>query len=88
MSGFIASGRVLDVIIALTVLEALGLIAWHRRTGRGLPARDVLLHLAAGTCLAGAFRLHTLGAGWPWVALCLAGAGLTHLADTIRRWNR
>ncbi len=84
MSDFIGSGRVLDVIIALTVLEALGLIAWRR--GRG--AWDIIGHLAAGMCLALAFRLSTLGASWIWVAACLAAAGITHLIDTARRWNR
>ncbi len=84
MKDFITSGRVLDVIIALTVLEALGLIAWRR--GRG--ARDVVGHLAAGTCLALAFRLHTLGAGWIWVAACLALAGLSHGIDMVRTWQR
>ncbi len=84
MSDFITSGRVLDVIIALTVLEALGLIAWRR--GKG--AWDIIGHLAAGTFLVLAFRLSTLGAGWIWIAACLAAAGLTHLIDVARRWNR
>ncbi len=84
MSDFVTSGRVLDVIIALTVLEALGLIAWRR--GRG--AWDIIGHLAAGTFLTLAFRLHTLGADWVWVAACLAAAGLTHLIDMVRRGTR
>ena len=88
MSDFIASGRVLDLVIAMTVLEALGLVAYHRITGRGLPPWDAVGLLAAGAFLALAFRLHTLAAGWIWIALCLTGALVTHLADLSRRWPR
>jgi hypothetical protein len=77
---------VLDVVIAMTVLEAVLLVAYHRRTGRGLSGRDVLAPLASGMFLVLGFRLYTLGADWMWIGLCLLGAFVTHLADLIRRW--
>lgn len=88
MSDFITSGRILDVVIAMTLLEGLALVIYRHVTGRGLRGTDVIGLLAAGACLALAFRLFTLGAGWIWIALCLTGALLAHLADLARRWPR
>ena len=88
MNDFIASGRVLDLVIAMTLLEAIVLVSYHRITGRGPQPLDAVGLLAAGAFLALAFRLHTLEAGWIWIALCLSGALVTHLADLARRWPR
>jgi hypothetical protein len=37
MADFFASGRVADLILLVLAAEALLLLAWRRRTGRGLP---------------------------------------------------
>ena len=87
MSALFASGRVIDFILALTVLEALALVAYHRRTGRGIPAGDVVSTLASGMCLMLALRCALVGAGWMWVAACVAASGLAHLVDLRRRWS-
>src|SRR3712207_9191750 len=51
VSGFFASGLVVDLVLALVAVEA-GLLAWHRRrTGRGVPVGEMLAFLAAGACL-------------------------------------
>jgi hypothetical protein len=87
MSALFASGRVIDLILGLTAAEAILLILWHRRTGRGVPPRPLLLNLLAGACLLLAVRAVLCGAGWPWVALALAGSLLAHLADLRERWS-
>ena len=88
MREFILGGRVLDFVMAMTLIEALALLLIHRRTGRGPAPIDTLGLLAAGFCLALAFRLSTLGADWIWIALALTGALLSHLLDLARRWRK
>ena len=69
------------------VLEAALLAGWHRRTGGGVAAVDLLPNLAAGFCMLAALRLALAGAAWPWVAAALFGSGVAHLLDLRRRWG-
>ncbi len=77
----------IDAILVLVVLEAAGLTALHRTTGRGLAPATLLPTLLAGALLLAAMRLALGGAAFPWVGLCLLGAGLAHVADLRRRWH-
>jgi hypothetical protein len=76
---------VLDVVLALTVLEAVALVLLHRRTGRGLAPADLLPTLLAGASLLVALRLALGGASFMWIAVCLLAALLAHLVDLWRR---
>lgn len=78
----------LDAILLMTVLEAVVLTAYHRRTGAGVAQMDVLPNLASGLCLMLALR--SALAGWPWPLTLggLAGSGLLHAWDLKRRWRR
>lgn len=87
MGDLFATGRVADLILALVVLEAILLVAYRRRTGRGVATWDLLPNLLAGGCLLLALRGALTGAGWAWIAACLAAALLAHLADLSRRWR-
>lgn len=80
MAALFASGRILDMILALTVLEAGALLVWRRRT-------DLLGTLLAGVALLTAVRLAQAGAAWPWLALALLAALLAHLGDLAARWR-
>ncbi|MBG6078596.1 hypothetical protein [Rubrivivax gelatinosus] len=77
-----------DLVIAVTLLEALVLWIWHARTGRGLAPRDFVANLCAGLALMLAVRAALAGAAWTWVAAGLAAAGVAHLLDLRRRWRR
>lgn len=77
-----------DLVLVVLVLEALGLVAFHRRTGRGIAPRDCVGLLGAGLALALALRCAMAGAWIGWVALCLLGALVAHLDDLRRRWRR
>jgi hypothetical protein len=81
------NGRIVDLILGLTVLEAVALIAYHRRTGRGVTPADLLANLLAGVCLLLALRVALLGAWWGWIALCLSASLVAHLIDLRRRWR-
>lgn len=72
-------------VLGVTVVEALGLILWHRRTGRGCRPVEVICWLAAGGLLCVAALLALQGAWWGWVGLSLAGAGVAHGFDLGRR---
>jgi hypothetical protein len=85
VSELFVSGRVVDLVLAVMLVEAIALAAYHRRTGRGLPAVAIVLNLAAGAALLLALRGALVGAGWGWIALALAGAFAAHLADLRQR---
>lgn len=87
MAALFASGRIVDVILALTLAEAVGLVAWHRRTGRGVAPADFLGNLLSGVCLLLALRAGLAGAWWGWIALALLAALAAHLTDLARRWR-
>ena len=63
------------------------LLAWHRRTGRGLPPGSLLPTLAAGGGLMGALLVVLTGAPTPWMLALLALAGVAHVLDLRRRWQ-
>jgi hypothetical protein len=85
MAELFASGRIVDLILGFTVLEGIALLAWRRKTGRGLAAPDVLSMLLPGMCLLVALRCTMVGAWWGWTATCLLASLVTHLADLGRR---
>ncbi len=87
MSDWLASGRFIDLAIAITLIEAAVLVLHHRLTGRGVAPAEFIVNLLSGLCLMLALRAALGGAGWPWVALPLLLAGLTHLFDLSRRWR-
>jgi hypothetical protein len=82
MSEFFASGRAIDLVIAVLALEAL--LLWGVLRGRGgvMPAPTLLA--AFGLLLA--WRFGQAGAAWFWVALPLTLAGLAHGWDLWHRW--
>jgi hypothetical protein len=80
--------RIIDGIVALTVLEGLVLWLFHRRTGRGLAPRHFALALASGLCLMLALRAAVVGSATGWVFVALTAAGVIHAADIWWRWPR
>ena len=85
MSGLFASGRIVDMILALTAAEAVGIVL-YRHSGRG-PPLEFLATLLSGIGLLLALRCALAGAWWGWIALCLLAALAAHLADMRRRWR-
>ncbi len=69
-------------------MEAALVVAWHRRTGKGVAPADFLLNLASGLFLMIALRCALASAGWVWIALSITAALIAHLADLRRRWKR
>ena len=84
----IGSGRAIEVILALMLLEGGALALWYRRTGRGVAPGDLLTTLLAGAALLLALRAALVGGGPILIGLWLFVALLGHLADLARRWRR
>jgi len=81
------SCRLIEIVIAVTLLEGVALVVYHRLTGRGVAPREFVANLLSGLCLMLALRAALAGSGWGLTALLLAGAGLIHASDLWRRWK-
>jgi hypothetical protein len=83
-----ASGRVVDLILAFLAIEAIALIGYAKRTGRGIAPASLFTNLLAGGFLLLSLRSALVAAAWMWTASFLAAALLAHLADLAQRWHR
>jgi hypothetical protein len=84
---FLDTPRLVDLVLAMTALECLGLLAYTACTGRGIRAHDLIPNLLAGACLILALRLAASGATWTIVGPCMLAALAAHLVDLKRRWR-
>lgn len=87
MAAAFAEGWIWPLLLAGVVLEALALLAHHRRTGRGLAPADVAALTLPGVFLMAALWAAAAGAAWGLTAAALAGSGLAHLAALRQRWR-
>lgn len=81
MTELFASGRIIDGILVLVALEAVALLVWRARTGRGPAPVPLLCNLASGAALMLALRAALTGAEWPLVAACLFGSLVAHATE-------
>lgn len=94
MRELLAPARLLDLVIVVVVVEGLVLV-WHRRrTGRGMPVREVAAFLGAGLALLVAGRA-AVGAVAPLAprplgvfALAMLAALAAHVWHLAQRWDR
>lgn len=78
----------IDLVLAITLLEWAVLVYLYRLRGRGLAGWDVTLGLAPGLLLMVALKLSApQSLPWP-VMVALAAAGLAHALDFYRRYRR
>jgi hypothetical protein len=82
LQSLFTSGHIMDLVVALIVFEIL-LLALRRPAA--LPA--ALPSLCAGLGLALGLRAVLVGAGWPWLLVCVAGSGIAHGFEVRRRWR-
>jgi len=88
MAAWFADGRVVALVLVLTLCEGVGLTLLYRRTGRGIPPAALWPNLMAGGALALALLACVTGAAWFWMAAALLAALLAHLADLRVRWSQ
>jgi hypothetical protein len=87
LGALFASGRIVDMILALMVIEAMLLALYRRGTGHGPVLADMMPTLLAGFALLAALRCALAGWWWGWIGACLAAALAAHVADLSRRWR-
>lgn len=85
MSSFFASGRVIDLILAMVALEGIALWLWSRRRPASLALPDLLGQVLAGVLLLLAVRCALVGADYRWTAVFLTASFPAHLFDLMRR---
>ena len=79
MDDFFASGRAVDVVLAVLAIEFVWLALRRKR------ALDALLMLLPAALILLGLRAALTGAEWYWIALPLSAAFPVHLADLARR---
>lgn len=86
-----ATPHVADGILIFVLLEAIGLLAWHRLTKRGFSPAAVVISLLPGVCLLLALRF-ALSSGVPadggavtGILACLMLSLVAHLIDLFRQ---
>lgn len=83
-----APGRLVDLVLAVVVVEFV-VLAWRDR-GRGLfgALADPFFALAPGACLLLALRAAISGDTGAWILIWLTASLPAHLADLARRGRR
>ncbi|ABM61856.1 hypothetical protein [Halorhodospira halophila] len=79
------TGRIIDAILLLMVLEGALLYLVYRRSGWGLAPGTLVTTLAAGGFLLLALRAALTDAAWYWVSAWLLAGLAAHLADLWQR---
>ena len=81
----ISSGRIVDIMLAVVVVEWLALGTWRRIRGTGLGFLGATMMLVPGTLLMLALRGALTGASWQWIAAVLVASLFAHLTDMVIR---
>lgn len=87
MANLFATGRIVDLIVALMLLELGVLIVVRARTRRGIHPIELAVSLAAGMALLLALRSALVGFSWQHTAMWLVLALMAHLLYLKFRWG-
>ncbi|MGY6555752.1 MAG: hypothetical protein ACXIUM_14635 [Wenzhouxiangella sp.] len=85
MSQLFESGRIIDVILVVMLIEAAVIVGLGLRFRDRLPVRGLCVNLAAGAGLLLALRALLTGAGWLVAGFWLGCALIAHLSDLMLR---
>ena len=87
MTTIFTNGRIIDLILAIMVIEAAVLLIYRSQTGRGIPAIGLFVNLLAGAFLLMALRSVLVESPLTWTSAWLAAALVAHIADLVQRWR-
>ena len=88
ISKLLAGPRLIELIIAITVIEGIVLTVYFSRSGKGVAPKEFAANLLSGLCLMLALRSALIGQSGALTALFLSASGLIHAAEVWRRWER
>ncbi len=83
----IDSGRIVDIMLAVVLLEVLLLLWWWRSRRTGVPPVALLVNVGAGSSLMMALRAALMDQGTLAIAVCLVSSLVFHTADLVVRWT-
>ncbi|MEM1412193.1 MAG: hypothetical protein AAGH19_07515 [Pseudomonadota bacterium] len=84
---FVMSGRIVDLMLAVLVVETIWL-AWRgKRLGKGLPLAQLITNAGAGGSLMLALKAVLTQAGLFWVVAALLASLVFHSSDLFLRWT-
>jgi hypothetical protein len=87
LNELLAGPRLIELIIAITLLEGVALTLYHRMTGKGVAPKEFAANLLSGLCLMLALRSALLGHSGGVTALFLSASGAIHASDLWRLWK-
>jgi len=82
-----ASGRAVDAILVLMMIEYVALIFLYKKFNRGASTAALLANLSAGAGLLLSLRAALIGSPWQIVSVWLLLALFAHVADMKLRWG-
>ena len=85
MGELFASGRIIDIVLALVAIEVAALPWILKRLGSPVALKSLLPNIAAGAALMLALRFSLTGFAWPWIAGAMSAALAAHLYDLRQR---
>ena len=83
----ISSGRIVDLMLLVVVIEVIALILYWRFTGKGVQPLRLIMNVGAGGSLMLALRASLVGASTLVLAACLLASLGFHVADVALRWQ-
>lgn len=84
----INSGRIVDIMLAVVLLEVLLMLWWWGRRRAGVPPVALLVNVGAGGSLMLALRAVLVSQETLVIALWLVASLVFHMADLLIRWQR
>ncbi|MDJ0917420.1 MAG: hypothetical protein QNJ05_06605 [Woeseiaceae bacterium] len=88
LSELILSGRIIDIVLGVLILELLLISMLYRTKGKGVPPYPLLVNIGAGGSLALGIKASVTGADWQWIAVWLVASLVFHILDISARWQR
>ena len=87
MAKLIASGRIVDCIAGLMLLEFIALCLVRAQAGRGIKPLELGISLAAGMALLFALRAALQGLAWQLISMWLIVGLIAHVLYLKLRWG-
>ena len=78
-----ASGRIVDFILVIIVIEGMILGSIYAFRKKGIPPTQFILHALPGAFIFLALRAALVDAGWQPIALFLIASFIAHIIDLI-----
>lgn len=88
MEALFATGRIIDIILILVVLELCAFSGYYLIKKRGIAPLDMLCNLLSGIFLLLALRSALVGESWMLIGGLMFAALIAHLIDVWRRLRK